>query len=642
MPLTKLQFRPGINRDTTSYANEGGWFDSDKVRFRDGVPEKIGGWERKGVQSFLGTCRALHPFTAIDGSAYIGVGTHLKYYVEIGSAYNDITPLSSTTAAGSVTFSATDGSSEITVNNTAHSASVGDFVTIYDADGLGGNITADVLNQEYVVKDVSTNYFIIEAREVATLQSITVNGIYTPTLVTANSSDTGSGGTSAYVAYQIPVGIDTAVAGNGWSAGTYGRNGWGSSTSLAAVGDRLRLWSHDNFGEDLIINVRDSGIYYWDKSANAPLNPYGRAVALQNLAGADGYAPTIAKKVIVSDIDRHIIAFGCDPESQLGVQDPLLIRFSDQENPLVWQTLETNTAGELRLGSGSEIVTAVETRQQILIFTDKSLHTMQYLGPPLTFGLQMVSENVNIVSPESAIAVEDAVYWMGLEEFYVYTGRVQELPCTVRSYVFEDFNFSQAEKITAGINSSFSEIWWFYPSANSQNIDRYVVFNYRENSWYYGTLDRTAWLDRGASQFPIAASLDHYLYFHETGNDDGSQNPATAISSFIESSPIDIGEGEQFMFLSKVIPDVTFVGSTGDTPSVDFVVKTRNFPGAAYANSDTNAVTRSASTPVEQFTNQFRIRLRGRSMALRIASDETGVNWRLGAPRIDMKPDGRR
>jgi len=641
MPLTKLQFRPGVNRETTSYSNEGGWFDCNKVRFRFGTPEKIGGWQKLSSSSFLGTCRALHPFVALDGTNYIGVGTHLKYYIEEGGGYNDITPVRSTTSAGDVTFAAVDGSSLLTVTDASNGATEGDFVTFSGAATLGGVITAAVLNQEYqIVTIINANSYTVVARAVASLAEITVNGTYTPTPVVANSSDSGNGGGSIVGTYQVNVGLDTAVLGNGWGAGTWGRGTWSSGTDISAAGNKLRIWSHDNFGEDLIINARNGGIFYWDKSTNA--SSFLPAVAISDLSGADSTTPTIAKQVLVSDRDRHIIAFGCDPQDNVGTQDPLLIRFSDQENPLVWESQATNTAGDLRIGSGSEIITAVETRQQILVFTDRSLHAMQFLGPPFTFGISLISENITIASPLSAIAVDDSVYWMGREEFYVYSGQVQKLPCSVRSYVFNDFNFEQTSKVTTGVNSSYSEIWWFYPSASSTSIDRYVVYNYSEQAWYYGTLTRTAWLDRGIAQYPIAAGTDGFLYYHEFGQDDGSVTPAVSVDSYIESSQVTMGAGDNFVSLRRLIPDVTFSGSDSANPSVNMTLETRNFPGTDYTTTSTNAVTRSATVPVEQFTSEVDIRLRGRSFAFKIASDATGVDWRLGTPRVDARSDGRR
>jgi hypothetical protein len=750
MPLTKLQFQPGINKETTSYSNEGGWFDMDKVRFRAGYPEKIGGWTKVGSNSFLGSCRALHSWRTIALDNYLGVGTSEKYYIESGQGYYDITPLrvtvppnkniavtvsgnsvtgevgeleifsglnkitdtagasggvgqvavttannsgssdedttavlanvaQATGAVGSVTvtpsvgnvsvtltgleavanvtaaptvantantpvitFTATNGSSTIVVNHPSHGAVNGDFVTFTEVESLGGNITAAVLNQEYqIIVDgttTSNNYKITARTAATTVADITVDGVYTPSAVTANSSDTGDGGKFTIGAYQITVGLDTSVFGNGWGAGTWSRGTWGSAATIDAQADTLRLWTHDNFGEDLIINVFNGGIYYWDASVASPLTT--RAVELSNLTGSID-APTIANKVIVSDVDRHVIAFGANPLGS-GTQDPLLIRFSDQENALDWRPTTTNTAGDLLVGSGSRIVTAIETRQQILVFTDVSIHAMQYLGPPFTFGINMISENVTIASPNSAIAIEDNVFWMGRNEFYTYGGAVQKLPCSVKDYVFSDFNERQSEKVFAASNTAFSEVWWYYPSKDSDTIDRYVVYNYQQNIWYYGTLSRGAWIDRGVQENPVAAGLDGYLYTHENGFDDGSQNPVAGISAYIESSQFDIGDGNNFSFVSRIIPDVTFRNSSTSTPSVTFTMKARNFPGGAYLQTDDEAVTKTASVPVEQFTNQSFVRLRGRSMALRVESNETGMTWRLGSPRMDVRQDGRR
>lgn len=704
MTLQKLQFRPGINRETTSYSNEGGWFDMDKVRFRFGFPEKIGGWIKQSSTTFLGTCRALHPWIALDGSNYLGVGTHLKYYINEGGGYNDITPIRVTTSAGDVTLSASDNEldgaisaidttitlssssgfpnsgrikidSEIItyasvsgndligcvrgvndtvaathadeadvlcatliVTNTNNGSLENDFVTFSGAVTLGGNITANILNQEYQITSIiNNNSYQIEARTVSTIGSITTTTGLNPTYVFASSSDSGNGGSSIIGTYQINTGLDTTIVGNGWGAGTWSRGAWGSGANLSASGQTLRIWSHDNFGEDLIINVRDGDIFYWDKTNGAT----ARAVELASLPGANK-APVIAKQIMVSDRDRHVIAFGCDSETNPGVQDPLLIRFSDQENITEWQSLVDNTAGDLRIGSGSKIITALETRQQVLVFTDVSLHAMQYLGPPFTFGINSISEGITIASPLSAIAVEDNVFWMGAEEFYVYGGAVQRLPCSVRDYVFSNINNDQLEKVTVGLNTAFSEVTWFYPSASSDENDSYVTYNYDQKIWYYGVMSRTCWLDRGVNNDPIAASPDHYLYFQEIGFDDGSTSPATAITSYIESSQMDLGEGEQFSFMRRLIPDMTFRNSTAPVPSAIMTLKVRNFPGGNYLDSNSNSVTKTASVPVEQFTEQVFVRLRGRSFAFRIESEDTGVAWRLGSPRVDIRPDGRR
>jgi hypothetical protein len=645
MPLTKLQFKPGVNRETTSYSNEGGWFDCDKIRFRFGFPEKIGGWQKISGSFFLGTCRSLHPWVALDSSKYIGVGTNLKYYINQGGGYNDITPIRLTTSAGDVTFDAsantlsadvaevdltisltsasgfpTNGrikiNSEIItytgiatnvltgcsrgqngttaaahsssaavtcatliVTDTAHGALINDFVTYSGAASLGGNVLANILNQEYQITSIiNDDTYQIEAREVADIASITTTSGLDPTYVFASTSDSGNGGASVVGAYQVNTGLDTAVSGTGWGAGVYARGTWGSAaTTLGTSGQNLQVWTHDNFGEDLLINVRDGGIYYWQESTGLS----ARAVNITTLAGANT-SPTVAKQVLISDRDRHVIAFGCDSETNPGVQDPLLIRFSNQESLTDWASTATNTAGDLRIGSGSEIITAVETRQQVLVFTDVSLHAMQFLGPPFTFGINTLAENITIASPLSVTAVEDNVYWMGQEEFYVYNGTVQRIPCTVRDYVFSDLDEAQFAKVNAATNTAYSEIWWFYPSSGSDECDSYVVFNYQQNLWYYGTLNRTAWMDRGISSNPVSASTDHALYYQESGLDDGSVTPSAAISAYIESSQVDIADGENFMFIRRLIPDMTFRDSTNSTPTATMTLEVRDFPGSVY------------------------------------------------------------
>jgi len=636
MPLSKLQFRPGINKESTSYSNEGGWFDCDKVRFRAGFPEKIGGWAKKTPNSHLGVTRALHPWQTISLANYMGVGTNVKYYVLYGGAYYDVTPLRATTSAGDVTFAATNGSSIITVTETAHGAIVGDFVTFSGAATLGGLVTAEVLNQEYQVETVpSANTFTIIAREVNPVSRITVNGIYTPVAVTANASDSGNGGGSTVGAYQLNIGLNTSITGDGWNAGTWGRGTWDSATT-PTVESVLRLWTHDNFGEDIIINIYNGGLYYYDSSAGLT----NRAIVLSLVSGAVS-PPSVATKVLVSDVDLHVIAFGCDSEDDPGTQDPLLIRFSDQRNALDWKATVDNTAGDLKISSGSKIITAIETKREILVFTDTSIYSMQFIGPPDTFGITIVSEGISIRSPNSAVAIEDNVFWMGNNEFYVYNGAVQKVPCTLRDFVFSDFNTLQSEKVFAGVNSSFSEVWWFYPSSSSNEIDKYVIYNYQQQIWYYGSLNRTAWLDRGVNELPTAASTDYYLYNHETGDDDGSTDPVTAITAHIESSQMDIGEGDQFSFINRIIPDLTFRNSDiGKKATLS--LKARNFPGGNYLQSDSADISKTATVPVEQFTNDAFIRLRGRSFALRVESTETGISWRLGSPRVDIRPDGRR
>lgn len=623
MALTKLQFRPGINREVTSYTNEGGWFDCDKIRFRMGFPEQIGGWQKLSNTTFLGTCRTMHPWVALDRNRYLGLGTNLKYYIEFGGDYYDITPIRSTVTLTNP-FSATTGSDILTVADVDHGAVPGDFVTFSGATGLGGNFTSGILNAEHQILSVpSVDTYTIQLS------------------VTATSADqSGSpGGGSVTAAYQVNVGLDSTVTGTGWGTGAWGESPWGEASSTPVAVGTLRLWEHDNYGEDLIFNVRDGGIYYWDASAVNALDQ--RGVALSSLAGAST-TPTIAKQVMVSDRDRHVIAFGCDDEFSIGTQDPMLIRFSSQESLTDWESLPTNTAGSLRLGSGSEIVCAVETRQQILVFTDTTLYAMQFIGPPFTFGINTLSENITIMSPGAAVAVQDRVFWMGSNEFYAYGGAVSVLPCAVREYIFDDLNASQSEKVVAGVNSSNSEVWWFYPSTQSSENDKYVVYNFDQDIWYYGTLARTAWIDRGVNELPIAAGVDGYLYEHETGLTDGSVSPSAAISSYIQSSPLEIGEGDQFTFISRMIPDVSFKNSTATEPKVQLTLSVRNFSDGTYFDSTTQDYVKTQSVPVALRTEQLFFRLRGREMSFRISNIERNVTWRLGSPRVDMRTDGRR
>jgi len=620
MALTKLVFRPGINRETTAYANEGGWYDGDLVRFRAGKPESIGGWTRYTQSQMRGIARGLISWTALSGTIYTGVGTNLKYYIVAGGALNDITPIRETTTAGAVTFSATTGSAVIRVIDNSNGVFLGDFVTFSGAVSLGGNVTAAILNAEHqVTRIINTNEY-----------EITVS-------VTATASDSGSGGASVIGAYQINTGLDTSVFGTGWGAGPWSRGTWGSGADTSVAGAQLRTWSHDNFGEDLLICVHDGGVYYWDASVGLAT----RAVAIEDLAGAQA-APTVAKQIIVSERDRHVIAFGCDTEANPGVQDPLIIRFSDQESAVEWRTLPTTTDGELRIGSGSAIICAVQTKQQVIVFTDSSVHAMQYIGDPFTFGVQEVSSSISIMGQNAAVAVGDLVFWMGKNEFYVYDGSVVQIPCSVKEYVFDGINEDQELKVYAGHISSFSEVWWFYASTNSSENDSYVVYNYEQKVWYYGTLPRTSWIDRGVQGYPIAASPDGYLYFQESGLDDGSVNPPAALAPYIESSVVDIGEGDQFMFATRIIPDLTFRNSTNEAPTATLTLKARNFPGGSYFASDADPVTKTASHPVEEFTVQLFTRLRGRSMSLRIESNQPGTAWRLGDPRLDLRTDGRR
>ena len=619
MALIKLQFRPGINRETTAYANEGGWYDCNLVRFRFGKPETIGGWTPYSALSFLGTTRSIMPWTALDGTTYMGMGTNLKYYVVRGNTFYDITPLRLPNATLTNPFETqAAGSGVLIVTDVAHGCYAGDFVTFSGATAVSGITTGQINKEHQVLAVLTTDTYTVDTGGSAAAGGVT-------------------GGGTVTAAYQINTGLDTSVYGTGWGAGVWGGSGWGSPSTITIPGTQLRIWSQDNFGEDLLMAVHDGGLYYWDTSAGLST----RAVTLASLAGANS-TPTVVKQVIVSERDRHTIVFGCDPESTPGVQDPLVIRFSSQESLTDWETRADNTAGELRLGSGSEIIGAVQTKQQVVVFTDVSIHAMQYIGPPYTFGVQEISSGVSIMGPNAMVAVGDVVFWMGKGEFYVYSGSVAQIPCNVKEYIFGTLNINQALKINAGHNSSYSEVWWFYPSTDSAENDSYVVYNYDQQIWYYGSMPRTAWVDRGVLGYPLAASADNYLYYQESGFNDGSNNPPTALSPYIESSVIDIGEGDQFMFATRVIPDLTFRNSTAANPSATFTIKARNFPGDNFISSDANAVTKTASVPVEQFTDQVFIRMRGRSMSIRVESNQTNTSWRLGDPRLDVRTDGRR
>ena len=621
MPLSKFVFKPGIMREGTAYDNEGGWFDSNLVRFNAGRPEKIGGWQKDSINTFLGTCRALHSWVSLDGSKFLGLGTHLKYYILEGDTFNDVTPIRATTTNG-IVFSATNGSSTITATDSAHGAVSGDFVTISGSASLGGLVTAAVLNQEYQILSVpTTSTFTFTAKDTS------------GNTITANSSDSGNGGSGVDGAFQINVGLDVYVQSTGFGSGQYNTGTWGSVTALSKT-NQLRNWSHDHFGEDLIIAVRNGQLFYWDKTDGVQT----RAVALTGISGAS-FVPTICLGVTVSETDRHVIVLGADPivgDARTGVLDPMLVSFSDQENPLQFEPLDTNTAGDLRLSEGSLIVGSVKARQETLIWTDTALYSMAFIGPPFTFGLNLINNNTGLISPNGAITSPNGVYWMGYDNFYVYNGSVQKVPCSVLSYVFDDLNSGQVYKINAFTNNAHDEIGWFYPSANSTEVDRYVVYDYNDNVWSYGELSRTAWLDEGTVDYPRAVS-ENYLYEHEFGfNDDG--NPMTNV--FIESSDFDIGDGEQYAFFSKIIPDIKFLNNSGGG-KVNLVLKTRDFPGDTLTTNSTNAI---AST-----TQQAHIRGRARQAVIRLESDDTNTNssnddtgWRLGATRLDIKGDGRR
>ena len=691
MPLKKLTFTPGIQHDGSRYAASGSWSEVDKVRFRSGAPEKIGGWQKATSLPFLGVCRSLKPFTDLNNNYFLGVGTHLKYYIERGGTFNDITPLR-TTIVQSNPFTTVNGSATVTVTIPNHGAVVNDFVTFTGASAVGGL----TLNGEYqIVTVTNSSVFLITAA--------------------SNATSGATGGGSVTAAFQIQTGLDSTLYGNGWGAGTWGGitssvsftgsfsgttrtvsavasgtlavgqlivgtgvaasppgsnatyitalgtgsggvgtytvsvsqtlssraltaysgTGWGSAAAGLVTGQKLRVWSADNFGQDLVINPNDGPIYYWSNASGLGV----RAVLLSSLAGASD-VPGVARQIMVTDQDRKVLAFGCS-DIVSGLQDRLLVRWSDTENPADWTPTELNSAGGIRIPTGSEFMTALETRQEILVWTDAAVHSLRYIGAPFEYSIAQIGLT-SLLAPNGVAAANDMVFWMGTNGFYVYNGRLAGLPCSVKDYVFNDINYDQAEKITAGSNMAFNEVWWFYPSANSSENDRYVVYNYNENVWFVGSIVRTAWIDRGIEDYPRAASTDGYIYFHELGQDDGSVNPFAPISAYIESAPFEIGEGEQFGFAWRMIPDVTFRDSSNANPSVNFVLKTQDYSGGNFKQSSNNNTVRTATMPIEQFTDQTYFRLRGRMMSLRVESTAVGVAWRLGVPRIDVRTDGRR
>ena len=625
MPLQKFLFKPGINKEGTAYSNEGGWFDSNLVRFRKGLPEKIGGWAKASANSFKSTGRALHAWVNLTGTKFIGLGTTWKYYVLDGDGYYDVTPLRSTTGANEISFAATNGSVVITVTDAAHGAVVDDFVTFSGAVSLGGTITATVLNQEYQITATPT-----------------VDTYTFTATVAANSSDSGNGQGTVIGKYQLNVGLDVYVQSTGWGAGLWGAGTFGSTTALT-FSNQLRLWSHDNFGEDLIINPRLGGVFYWDQSNGLTT----RAIPLSDLSGAN-LTPTVALQVMVSDIDRHVVCFGADPISgttRTGAIDPMNIAWSDQENAAEWEPLATNTAGSFRLSAGSSIIGAIRAKQETLVWTDTALYSMTFIGQPFTFGLNLLNEGVGLVSPNAMINTPKGIFWMDRKGFYAYNGSVQEIPCTVQAYVFGDINEGQSFQIFGFVNKAFDEVGWFYCTEDSNVIDKYVVFNYEENVWTIGSLSRTCWLDEGIFNDPKATSSSSdvgYLYNHETGND----NDGSAMTNvFIESSDFDIDPaGEDFQFISRVIPDIQFTG-TGSTGSggqtVNVVLKRRNFPG--------EALTTVITSTCDSATTKIDTRVRGRQAVLRVESDDDGVpgstegvGFRVGAMRLNFRPDGRR
>ena len=620
MPFAKFQFKAGIDREGTNYTNAGGWFDASLVRFRKGFVEKIGGWTKQNATAFLGTCRKLFPWISLEGSKYLYVGTHLKAYILEGTTLSDITPIRATTTNG-ITFAATNGSATITATDSAHGAAKNDFVTISGAVSLGGNITAAVLNQEYQVASVPTaNTFTFTAT------------------ATANSSDSGNGGSGADAAYQLNVGLDNFIQSTGFGSGSWSEGAYGASTSLSFT-NQLRLWSADNFGEDLILHPRGGGIFYWDESNGTST----RAVNITSLTGSN-LAPTVGLQTIVSDTDRHVIVLGADPISsgaRTGSIDPMLVAFSDQESITEFEPKTTNTAGSVRLSAGSEIRGGLRARQETLIWTDTSLYSMQFVGPPLTFGLNLINEGTGMIGPNACINSPNGVFWMSDDGFYSYNGSVQKLPCSVLSYVQEDLDIGQAFKVFAILNKEYNEVWWFYPaeSDGTQEISRYVIYNYLEGVWSIGQLVRTAWVDQNVFTKPLATA-NNYIFNQEDGDDDDG-SPMDGV--FIESADFDLQEGNSFAFIRRMIPDIKFYGTNvaSGVPQINMLLKTRNAPS--------ESLTTRATKDVSNNTDQVHVRARGRQAVLRLQSDDdaavgnrTGYKWRLGFTRLDIQPDGRR
>jgi hypothetical protein len=660
MPLQKLQLRPGVNRESTTLANEGTWFEMDKVRFRSGYPEKLGGWVKDSgpnisalkpsTGTLWGVCRALWNWLNLAGFNLMGLGTNLKYYIQngAGGGFYDITPIRDTATAVANAFTTntatnSGGQTTLVVNDPGHGAQTGDFVTISATSGnVNGVLVANINGEHQITYLTSSTYSIV---------------------VTGTASSSGTPAVSATFAYQITTGSATFTVNVGWGAGGWGGfvgsgtpTGWGSpSTSGLGIGQQLRLWSEANFGQNLVLNPRGGALYYWvvDSSPNtfnraqilSPTNTNTQNSIQYWLTDAD--CPSVCNFVMVSDASRFVIAFGCNDYGSATL-DPMLIRWSDAENVLVWAPTETNDAGSYRLSNGSEIVGAMQARQEILVWTDAALYSMQFT---VEWGFQILADNISIASPNAMTTAANITYWMGLDKFYMYSGRVETLYCPLRQYIFGDINLQQQYQFFAGTNEGFNEVWWFYCSANSNTIDRYVIYNHLERVWSYGNLIRTAWLDTPLRNFPSAAGSESgnaILISHEQGVDDASVNPPVAISSYIQSADFDIGDGHNYGFGWRMIPDITFDGSTVNNPSVVFTLRPRQNPGANYNTAGAPTVTSTQNYQsqrnytVQQFTQIVYTRIRGRQMAFKVSSDGLGVQWQLGVPSLDIRPDGRR
>ena len=624
MAFIKLNLKPGINRNITNYSNEGGWYDADKVRFYSGFPQKIGGWVKQTTQQFGGVCRQMWNYVTTFLDNFLVLGTNTKLHIEAGGIIYNITPLRATytTTDTDNCFATVSGDVDVIVTIVGHGATTGDTVSFSGATDVGG-IPAAELNTDHVLDVIDSDRF-----------SITVT-------TAATSTVSAGGGTTIIADFEISPGNPSVTLGYGWGTGTWGRSYWGLG-STEPVKLEQRDWWIDNFDNDVVATIRDGAIYYWERGNLG--DPAGaletRAVLLSSLAGATD-VPAIAMQTLVSQNDKHLLAFGCTPYGG-GDQDLLLIRWSNQDEPTNWTPEVTNSAGFIRVSRGSRIVRALATRQEILVWTEGQLYSLQFLGTTDVFGLQELADNISMMSPRGCVAVNNIVYWMGHDKFYAYTGRVETLPCDVREYVFNDFNYTQADAVVCGTNEGYNEIWWFYASGTSNWNNRYVVYNHLERIWYYGTLQRTAWLDSPLREYPQAATTAQdatlgSLYYHENGVDDDG----VAMESYIQSSDFDLGDGDQFMLSRRIIPDLNFTGSEVAEPEVTFQIRPRNFPGSTF-QSDVADSQNVVESSVGVYTNQIFVRARARQMAMKLSSDGLGVKWQLGSPRLDVRPDGRR
>jgi hypothetical protein len=646
MPFLKLQFKPGVNRDQTDYSNEGGWYECDKVRFRSGYPEKVGGWVKATPTPFVGVCRQMWNWITTYNDNLLALGTSEKVYLELAGNYYDITPLRTssptfTTPSTDNSINTVNGSNVVTVNlAVVHSAVDGQYVQITGVTGTSiGGIPVSEINGNHRITVVDADSFSFEVSTAAT------------------STATSQGGTAIIVSFEIEPGNPITIAGLGWGVGTWGRDTWGLGATGVGINLPQQDWWFDNFDNDLAMNIRNGEGYWWVRgTVTDPASALGtKAVRLVDYAVSEGYdgsaVPVKIMQLLVSQQDKHLIAFGAVPFGSTNPDDfdPMLIRWASQDLPGEWTPSPLNTAGDLRVSRGSKIVRALPTRQEILVWTDSHLYTLQFLGTTDVFGLQEYADNISVASPRSMASAASITYWMGKDKFYAYTGRVETLPCTLRNHVFNNLNFNQADQIVCGTNEEWNEIWWFYPTADSDFNNAYVVYNHLERIWYYGSIDRTAWLDTALREYPQAANTTvsvvgndvttgpGFLYDHENGvNDDD-----VPMVSFIQSSDFDLDDGDQFMLTRRILPDISFAGSTAQAPEVALTVRPRNFPGSAFG-TDPADTQRVIETSVGRFTDQVFVRARARQMALKIRSENLGVQWQLGAPRLDVRPDGRR